>query len=369
MRYPKVVFSVILLAVCVLMWLRNRIGRKAPRVGDTYCRLQKNAMRGVPTDTVLSVFRGPLQSAGLRYHPDPTLSTFLFFNMLSEYGDLHEHVWKLPHCRYVYSLLAIDLLASKSAMYKHLKRSLSTDALESVVPPTTVIDANTASTFDTRPNTLYILKKNLQRQEGCLLTEKASDVRDAHRQNYVVCQEVLKDNYLVAQRKINIRQYVVVTVTDEPSFHLYADGFVYYAPEPYDEGSNRPEVHITSGFNDRSVYLENPLTLKDLYVRLGAEKATTLRKNIHSTLRTVMQSYRSILRTLDGKNDLQKNFALLGIDLSVSRALTCKVMEINKGPSLDPKDPRDAALKRDVVAQTVALLLDPETARRMRSLD
>jgi hypothetical protein len=79
MRYPKVVFSVILLAVCVLMWLRNRIGRKAPRVGDTYCRLQKNAMRGVPYGHRLVGVSWSLAKRGVAISSGPHALDFLVF--------------------------------------------------------------------------------------------------------------------------------------------------------------------------------------------------------------------------------------------------------------------------------------------------
>ena len=49
---------------------------------------------------------------------------------------------------------------------------------------------------------------------------------------------------------------------------MHYNGFVYYTPKKYSNESLHFDHNITTGYIDRKIYEENPLTLKDFYDHL-----------------------------------------------------------------------------------------------------
>ena len=202
---------------------------------------------------------------------------------------------------------------------------------------------------------LYILKKNIQRQHGLYITKDISKIRYAHNKSYVVCQKLLQDVFTINKRKINLRVYLLVTmISEQPAFYVYNNGFIYYTKKDYVKNSIDPDVHITTGYIDRQVYEDNPMTLKDLKGYLREERYSILNQSILDCLQHIMRSYISILKTYD--TSAQTNFVIFGCDFAVSSELSCKLMEINKGPDLNYKDKRDKEVKYNMVKDTMITL-------------
>ncbi len=102
------------------------------------------------------------------------------------------------------------------------------------------------------------------------------------------------------------------------------------------------QVAITTGLQtDRTVYQKNPLTLKDLKIYLGQDKSNILFNNINKLIVDIINGTSSVLSGHSGS----VNFSLFGIDVQPDSNLNVKLIEINKSPSLDPKDERDRDLK------------------------
>lgn len=198
----------------------------------------------------------------------------------------------------------------------------------------------------------YILKKNVQRQEGLKITDEKIDiVTDS---DSVIVQELLTTPFLINQRKINIRIYLLIVCSQkQQDAYFHYDGFVYYAPKVFDEKSLDPDVHITTGYlEDRKLYKDNPLTLDDLRKFLG--------KNSKILFRNVKQLLKVLLKTVGPK--LCKgfkdhiSFQLFGVDFGVEKDLSVKLMEVNKGPNLSGMDARDKKLKENVVRDIFRLV-------------
>ena len=369
----KITFVLLILALIVLAIARMRVGEEdvASPANLYYTRLE-GAHTVVLKDTSLMAMRRPLRWNGFRFTTQPDKATFLMFHLQSDYVTMYDTVRSLG-CSFVYSIRSIDLMAHKGSMYAHLSNTLSKATCARHLPVTWVLTnevdrARIARDFD--PSKMYIIKKNVQRQKGCRITQDLDEIVRAHKQNYVVCQEILMNNYVVNTRKINIRVYVVVVVHKDVRVFVYTDGFLYYGTPDYSDARRDRAAHITTGYVDRKVYLENPLTLQDLYTHLGRQKATALRQNIELTVRTIASGFHDAIYDTDTEADCT-NFVITGWDLSVDRDLKCKVMEINKGPDLGFKEERDETLKRDMVLQTyrtVGLLQDAPAARMVRVL-
>ena len=54
--------------------------------------------------------------------------------------------------------------------------------------------------------------------------------------------------------------------------YVYNDGFMYYTPRIWKPKSRNLNEIITTGYIDRQVYVDNPLTIKDFGLFIGRDK-------------------------------------------------------------------------------------------------
>jgi hypothetical protein len=208
---------------------------------------------------------------------------------------------------------------------------------------------------------VYILKKNVQRQEGNLITNDPQTILDGGKQDYVVAQRLLTDPMLVGGRKVNMRVYLLVTIppgAQSALFFIYDNGFMYYTPKywnPSSAASQDPDVHITTGYIDRQVYAENPLTFRDLEGHIGREQYAKLWLNITGVMSTVRQTYEHRLAQQNAAHPGTK-FLIYGCDMAPDSSLEVKPIEINKGPDLSYKDERDRQVKFDMTRDAFELV-------------
>jgi len=250
--------------------------------------------------------------------------------------------------KYIYSLRSIDILANKALLPKVLSENKY--LLNRFTPKTYVLSdkddvQKLEANFD--QDKLYILKKNVQRQKGCTITNNLNYIKTWNKNDYVVCQELLMNPYTINGHKINLRCYMLIIVKKDVKCMLYRDGFMYYPPKKFDKRSTDKDAHITTGYIDRKIYEENPLTIKDLYKSLGIEKRKILQKNLLELFEYIAHSYGKNLYKNDSNH--HTNFVILGCDVAVDSELDCKIMELNKGPDLSYKDKRDKEVKYNMV--------------------
>jgi hypothetical protein len=141
---------------------------------------------------------------------------------------------------------------------------------------------------------------------------------------------------------------------------VYRDGFMYYTAELFELNNSSFKKNITTGYIDRQVYEENPLTHTDFRKWLDNPKRNLtnnekyIKQNyshiklseyifsqIYSQLKLIFQTFEEIV----GNNSYGLNFQLYGVDVAINQDLKPLVMEINKGPDLTAKDKRDKELK------------------------
>ena len=153
--------------------------------------------------------------------------------------------------------------------------------------------------------------------------------------NYVVCQELLLNPFLINKRKINIRMYILIVIGGlNEGIYLFNDGFIYFAKKDFDCESEDLDVHITSAISDS--FLNGPFTLKDLV------EGNWMNKNENDFL---MKNCIEMFHDLFFEkvwNELKKNnsgngirFNLLGCDIAPDSNFNIKIMEINQSPRLE----------------------------------
>jgi hypothetical protein len=239
-------------------------------------------------------------------------------------------------------------------------------------------------TLEHKPGKLYIMKKNVQRQTGLLITDKVDDIV-SNKGSYVLAQEMLMDSYLVNMHKINLRVYIVIIChQNRTTVYVYNNGFMYYTPKEFTSNPNNTssDNHITTGYVDRDMYTINPLTHTDFARYLDSAEGSTyhskskprilsdveksIRRSgqrisvivfsrIHELIRDVFSSFQNKIGRSDdsnGKpipiyNDI--SVQIFGADVAIDSNLMPKIIEVNKGPDLDPKDERDSEVKKGLV--------------------
>jgi hypothetical protein len=135
---------------------------------------------------------------------------------------------------------------------------------------------------------------------------------------------------------------------------------MYYTPELFEPGNPSFKKNITTGYIDRQVYVENPLTHMDFRKWLDNPNRllTPIEKYIKDThpnikisdyiFSQIYEQIGFIFKTFEeivGTKTRGVCFQLYGVDVAINNQLNPLVMEINKGPDLSAKDQRDKNLK------------------------
>jgi tubulin polyglutamylase TTLL7 len=244
-----------------------------------------------------------------------------------------------------------DIFVGKNYLWNFLYMFYGDNALK-LVPKTYVtydVDSMNKFKLEYNKDKLYIMKKNVQRQEGIKITKNYDELLKGIEDEYVVIQELLQNPFLVNGRKINLRVYVLLTIKDNKcSTYIYNNGFMYYTSNTFIKGSAELDRNITTGYIDRKVYEENPLTHTDFKTFLGKEKSDIIFNNISKLIGEVMIPYHSHLVENQGFPGSMQ-FQIFGSDIAINDDYTAMLMEINKGPDLNYKDKRDGEVKRNLI--------------------
>ena len=282
-------------------------------------------------------------------------STFLKSNLIvfESYNNIDAFLIKMANrwpktLRYVMGVQGTDLLVSKSALAGYLQG-------EEIIPDTYILSEEDelkrlGTEYD--PRAYYILKKNIQRQQGFVVTNKYEEIFDQvmNKENkFVVCQKMLQNPFLVENRKINLRAYLLLVI-DGPrvNWYVYNNGFIYYTPAPFRKNSSKQEHIITSGYVERKLYDDLPMTFGELKDKIGKFKFGKIRANILDAFRIVKDKYTDTF--------IEKNasipgikFSLFGCDVAPDENMNISLLEINKGPDIGYKDKRDRAVKYNLI--------------------
>ncbi len=271
-----------------------------------------------------------------------------------------------------------DEICAKNLLWKNLVNYFGRNDATKYMPMTYVLsNDDEMKLFDKeyKQNKLYILKKNIQRQEGLLISNKYDEIINAKKDNYVIAQELLQNPYILNTRKINMRFYIlIVCQKNDMQCYVYNDGFMYYTKDPFVKNSLKSSTNITTGYIDREVYKTNPLTHADFKIwldnserNLSPIESEYLNNNpdkllsehvfdrIYYTIKQVFFALRPKIMS-DSKLKNTTSYELFGADIAPNDILESQIMEINKGPNLEKMDDTDGKLKYGVHKDALAVL-------------
>lgn len=289
-------------------------------------------------------------------------ANLLLFETLNDVDQNLEYLSKDPiklptSLHYIASIHGIDLLASKSTFAYFMSRPMY-GGNSTIIPETYILSLKEDMHRLIRnfnPHNVYLLKKNSQRQDGIIISRSLSRILKEKQDNksFVVCQKCLNNPLLVNKHKINVRIYLLVKIHPKNNnqvidWYIYQNGFVYYAPETFVPNSIDKNKIITSGYIDRKIYDENPMTLHELKIHLGQDKYTKMFRNIVNAIRSIKMEYSEFFLS-SNQNIPGCKFSLFGCDIAPDENLNVKILEVNKGPDTSYKDERDKAVKFNLI--------------------
>lgn len=269
-----------------------------------------------------------------------------YTNVEKEYLDL-----PFDKSKYIHAIKGCDNIVSKNILWKLLRDYYGEEQAQQYTPNTYLLDAIEdklrllKNTQDN--NQILILKKNLQRQEGLKFAIKKeltiSKLNDLAKENYVIAQDYLDDPFIINGRKINLRVYLLIVIKNGKKYaYIYKDGFVYYTKKNYRYSTEHDEG-ITTGYIERTVYNKNPLTHSDLqnFLKKEGYNYKVLFSHIQDLVVKVLDAVHPALELTKGK----VNYQLFGLDVQPDKNFNVKLLEINKGVSLQEMDTKDAEVK------------------------
>jgi hypothetical protein len=335
-------------------------GKAASPVGwirSPKCKYQMNA-----------ILRQTLEDSGIKNDQQGELMFPCSYNYTnSEIKQLLE-LTQANRTRKIFIIGEGDQISNKMSLWVNLRDRFGLNRASQMMPMTYVLYQDSdLERFkkDYRKDDVYIMKNNVQRQHGLKVTRDLKAILKGKQQGYIIVQKMLQDPYLIENRKINIRIYMlVVCQRDKLSAYMHRDGFMYYTKKSFEKNSVDPDKIITTGYIDRSVYERNPLTLEDFRKYLDSksrpkshiEKKLKDRRGSLSVLlferiKLLLHDTIEAVRPNVCQNPSLKphlTFQLYGVDVAINYKLQPSLMEINKGPDMGGKDKRDTELKTRV---------------------
>ena len=249
-----------------------------------------------------------------------------------------------------------DNLSRKDTLWKKLDERYG-EAASQYMPKTYLLGQHTdlqKLSKEYSSDKVYILKKNIQRQEGLKMTKNKQELLEGKSHGYVVAQEMLQDPYLIDGRKTNCRFYLLVMCRGgKKAGYLYNDGFMYYTPSAFRTGSMEKDQVITAGLStarrDAKFYKTHPLTLQDFQKTLRRsqnpkERGVDIFREVGVLLNKVLQASSPSFCTDSTLKD-RTTFQLFGCDIAFNNMLKPQLIEINKGPDMSSRSQKEVQVK------------------------
>lgn len=278
--------------------------------------------------------------------------TYTFLNQ--EFSDFDKRHSK----KIIFGIYDCDEIVSKNNLWKILEKNYGREISKQIMPETYILsDKKHMDLFKKKfnPNKLYLLKKNIQRKEGITLTRNLNDIIN-HSHDDRVVQEYLENQFLLNDRKLNLRVYILMIINKgKKEIFINRLGKCIYSNKNFDENSLDREVHLTSLNVSNDIYDNNPFDFKDLKKFLGVNNYNALfNKIIHKCKLSLIPGIKLMGNFEKTINSL--NFQLFGLDFIMNNNLEPFLLEANKGPDMIPRFDRDYKLKKEIYLDTFNII-------------
>ena len=262
--------------------------------------------------------------------------------------------------KYIFGLNGCDSIVSKNKIWESLLKCYGRKHSSTLMPESYILgDLNEMEifrkNFNPSKSEIYILKKNLQRKEGLKLTKDYFEILGGLADDYRVVQKYITDLYLINQRKVNLRIYLLIIIKDNTIyFYLCKNGKCIYTNKKYNDNDLDFESNITSYHLNMNVYKENPRNFNELKEYIDKNNLDMNKKDgnyLFDKIELLMKEISLCLakNLFQSKNILGSiTFQLFGADVIFDKDLHPYLLEINKGPDMSPRDNIDEEMKVSV---------------------
>ncbi len=250
---------------------------------------------------------------------------------------------------FIFAIDGCDKLAGKNNIWNLLENHYNRKITSQIMPETWILDNDKHIKLFKQnfiKNKIYILKKNIQRKNGILLTNDYKQIIQNINSDYIVVQNYIKNTLLINNRKLNIRIYLLIIRKNNKIYsYLYQNGKCIYTNKDY-KYSLDMEENITSLNLNTDIYNTHPLTLFELKDYLNQKNINydLIFNKIHNNIKLLHNAYKNKIGT---SNKFKNNtcFQLFGLDYIITSDLNILLLEINKGPIMSYINSKDYYLK------------------------
>ncbi len=173
--------------------------------------------------------------------------------------------------------------------------------------------------------------------------------------SFKIIQEGIDNLYLVKNRKINIRLYVVIVCKNNiKKFYLYEKGKCIYANKKNNENLDK-EVQLTSYNLDKDIYSNHPETLDELKKYMKEKNYKILYTNIIDLFKNVFEGIKDEICNNKKLSNIT-TFQLFGCDIIFNKNLNPFLLEFNKGPSMKFITDVDKQMKLGLIEDVFSLV-------------
>ncbi len=258
--------------------------------------------------------------------------------------------------KFIFGINGCDSIVSKNKIWESLVECFGRHEASNYMPESYVLHRSNdmkifREHFDSK--NIYILKKNVQRKEGLKLTNNLDVILKSVLDNYRVVQKYKTDLYLINQRKVNLRIYLLIVIKNGIlKFYVSNLGKCIYTRKKYNHNNYDFESNITSYNLDMNVYNKNPRTFKELFSYIdnnsnANNNSYILSNNIHKLMHKISQCLaNNIFQSSNIK--MTTSFQIFGADVIFDNNFHPYLLELNKGPDMIPRDEEDKLMKKRV---------------------
>jgi hypothetical protein len=345
--YMQLLIALVILLIILSMSISNNEGFQNLKGyhRDKQCNYQ-----------MISVLKHMIKANSLNNNTDDSWSVYLPCGYNSSQEELGK-IKPTSEDQKIFIIKGCDNLSRKDNLWNSLHSEYGTVKASKIMPRTYQLGKQRdlkELKEEYSKNKVYILKKNIQRQNGLLITRNKEEILSGYKKGYVIAQEMLQDPYLIDKRKTNCRVYLlIVCKNNKKKGYIFDDGFMYYTKKSFKPNSTNRDRIITTGYIDRSVYKDNPLTLKD-FDKYLTEKGNKKGLIFKKMSKLFGQTMKAVDKTICTKSNVsnQSTFQLFGCDVAFNNKLDVMLIECNKGPDLGGKDERDIEIKQGLINET-----------------
>lgn len=290
------------------------------------------------------------------------------------YNDAEKEITKInikDETQKIFIIDGCDYIVSKFTLWQILKLKYGRDKASNILPNSFLSykkkDLNEFWNFYNKQITenkysKFILKKDLQRKEGINIVRSKEEINKLIQEDKYVIQEYLNDPLTIDGHKVNLRYYLLVVCSkDKKQAYLHSNGVTHYTLEQFSENSLDFYKNITSSYEDREdyekLYQNRPFSISEFhyYLKTNNYNLDKYIGNLTKCLKLVLDASQDFFCKIHKDN---VKFQLFGCDIAPDKYMGVKLMELNKGPNMIPRNEHDEKVKLKVVNHILDIVDD-----------